>query len=49
MYSRTPYNEDTGRDTFNDSDGIYVPEGELTLSEDGEDIVGLITLDVRRS
>jgi protocatechuate 3,4-dioxygenase beta subunit len=49
VYVREPYSEDTGRDTFNESDNIYVEEGELTLSEDGESVVGLITLDVKRS
>lgn len=49
VYVREPCSEDTGRDTFNESDNIYVEEGELTLSEDGESVVGLITLDVKRS
>jgi hypothetical protein len=29
--------------------GWYVEDGELTLAEEGESVVGLITLDVRRS
>ena len=48
VHAREPYSEDTGRDVYNESDGIYAREGELTLSEDGEDVVGLITLDVMR-
>jgi protocatechuate 3,4-dioxygenase beta subunit len=49
IYAREPYSEDTRRDTFNESDSIYVKKGELTLSEAGESVVGLITLDVKRS
>lgn len=49
VYAGDPYSEDTGRDTFNDSDGIYAESGELTLSKDGETVAGLITLDVQRS
>lgn len=49
VYAREPYSADTGRDTFNESDNIYVEEGELTLAEEGECVVGLITLDVKRS
>ncbi len=49
VFAREPYSEDSGRDTFNETDGIYAESGELTLSEDGDDVVGLITLDVRRA
>lgn len=49
IYASEPYSEDTGRDTFNNSDGLYVQEGELTLTEDGDAVVGLITLDVTRT
>lgn len=48
VHAREPYDGDPGRDTFNESDGIYAEDGELTLSEDGDDVLGLITLDVRR-
>jgi hypothetical protein len=44
-----PYSRDTGRDIFNESDKIYAEQGELALSEDGENVLGLITLDVKRS
>ena len=47
VFAGPPYNEDSGRDTFNDSDGIFSESGELTLSMDGDDAVGLITLDVK--
>ena len=49
VFARAPYNEDPGRDTFNETDGIYSEDGELTLSEEGEAVLGLITLDVQRS
>ena len=46
VFARQPYSDDDGRDTFNESDGIYAASGELTLSRDGGDVIGLITLDV---
>ena len=49
VYARAPYNERTDRDTFNGSDGIYSGGGEMTLSMDGDEALGLITLDVQRS
>ena len=49
VHARAPYNEDTGRDTFNDTDFLYVADGELHLSKDGDDVVGLITVDAQRS
>ena len=45
VFARQPYSEDDGRDTFDESDGIYAASGELTLSRDGGDV---ITLDVER-
>jgi protocatechuate 3,4-dioxygenase beta subunit len=49
VYAAAPYNERSGRDTFNEDDGIYVREGEMTMSMDGGEVLGLITLDVQRS
>jgi protocatechuate 3,4-dioxygenase beta subunit len=49
VYAGEPYSGDTGRDTFNDTDILYVDEGELTLTMDGKTAIGLITLDVARS
>lgn len=50
VYAGEPYSDQTGRDSFNDSDGIYVESGERTLSMEGGDAVrGLITLDVERA
>jgi len=48
VYAREPYAQDSGRDTFNDTDGIYAGSGELTLSMQGEAVRGVITLDVER-
>ena len=49
VYTREPYNEDSGRDTYNDTDNIYTQSGELTLSTQDDAVRGLITLDVERS
>ncbi|HEX6312189.1 MAG TPA: intradiol ring-cleavage dioxygenase [Acidimicrobiia bacterium] len=46
IYAREPYASDTGRDTFNDDDGIFDDALLLTLSERGDETLGLITLDV---
>ena len=40
------YESAAGRDAFNDSDGIYDRSLELTLSDEGDAYLGLITLDV---
>ena len=48
-HAAAPYSEDTGRETFKDSDGIYSADGELTLSMDGDAVVGPITLDFERA
>jgi protocatechuate 3,4-dioxygenase beta subunit len=46
VQSSAPYDSGGARDVTNDSDGIYDPSLELTLSEEGEGYLGLITLDV---
>jgi protocatechuate 3,4-dioxygenase beta subunit len=46
VYTREPYSEDPGRDTFNDTDGIFDERLLLTMSEEGDGYLGLITLDV---
>jgi protocatechuate 3,4-dioxygenase beta subunit len=43
------YASAAGRDAFNDSDGIYDRNLELTLSDEGDGYLGLITLDVASS
>ena len=49
VHADTPYSEDAGRDTYNDGDAIYDESLELTLSEDGDGVLGVMTFDVRRS
>jgi protocatechuate 3,4-dioxygenase beta subunit len=46
VFSSEPYASDTGRDVFNDSDGLYEKDLELTLSKERDAYLGLITLDV---
>jgi len=47
VYARSPYSGRSGRDTFNDGDGIFDERLVLELSPDGEGQLGLISLDVR--
>jgi protocatechuate 3,4-dioxygenase beta subunit len=49
VYAREPYASDPGRDTFNDSDGIFEDGLELTLTEEGDGVLGRLTLDVQRA
>ena len=44
-----PYPGESNRDGFNPSDGLYDPNLELTLSEDGDGYRGRITVDVARA
>jgi protocatechuate 3,4-dioxygenase beta subunit len=46
VYASEPYADDSGRDTFNDGDGIFDQSLVLTLSEEGDQVLGLMTLDV---
>jgi len=45
VFEAEPYS-DAGRDSFNQNDSLYSEELELTLSEEDEGYLGLITLDV---
>lgn len=49
VFAAQPYAADSGRDAFNDSDGIYDASLEMTLSERGKGVLGVMTFDVRRS
>lgn len=49
VYAAAPYAARGLPDTTNDADGFHTPEGELTLTRDGDAVLGLITLDVRRA
>jgi protocatechuate 3,4-dioxygenase beta subunit len=47
VYARAPYASHTGRSTFNDDDGIYRSDTTLTVSEDGDGYLGVITIGIR--
>ncbi|WP_329498754.1 protocatechuate dioxygenase [Kitasatospora herbaricolor] len=44
VFAKEPYSRHTGRDTFNEGDSIYRPGMLLTVSEDGDGYLGVITL-----
>ncbi|MGH8985394.1 MAG: intradiol ring-cleavage dioxygenase [Acidimicrobiia bacterium] len=46
VYAEEPYASDVGRETFNDGDNIFDERLLLTLSEDGDGYLGIITFDV---
>jgi protocatechuate 3,4-dioxygenase beta subunit len=46
IYEESPYDEHAGRDTFNDSDGIFDAATLLTLSAEDDGYLGLITIGV---
>jgi hypothetical protein len=46
VYANHPYSEHTGRDTFNDSDGIFDPGLTMTLAQDGDGYLGVMTFGV---
>ena len=46
VFEGDAYASAAGRDALNDSDGIYDRALELTLSDENDGYVGLITLDV---
>ena len=51
VYQTAPYASRSGRDTFNDGDGIFSGAGEralLTLAKEGDGYRGVITLAVKR-
>lgn len=49
VYATGPYARGSDRDTGNAADGIYDRSLELTLSEEGDGWLGLMTIDVRRA
>ena len=49
VFADAPYAGESNRDGFNESDGLYDRNLELTLSEEGDSHLGLITLDVARA
>jgi protocatechuate 3,4-dioxygenase beta subunit len=49
VYAEKPYSEAPGRDTFNENDSIYQEDLELTLSGQGDGVLGVMTFDVERT
>jgi protocatechuate 3,4-dioxygenase beta subunit len=47
LYHRTPYSTHSGRDPFNDQDGIFDAALVMTVNADGDGYRGLMTFDVR--
>ena len=43
-FAASPYDERTGRDTFNDGDSIFDPQGLLTMSTRGDGYRGVLNL-----
>jgi protocatechuate 3,4-dioxygenase beta subunit len=46
VYEREPYSGRTGRDTFNDGDGIFDGATVMKLSEEGDGYLAIMALDV---
>jgi len=46
IYAATPYAQHTGRDVYNENDGIYEDGLQLTLSQDKAAVRGVMTFDV---
>lgn len=49
VYAAEPYAGDGRRDSSNETDGIYDESLTLTLSREGDGVLGLMTFDVRRA
>lgn len=49
VFAQEPYSGATADDTSNDDDSIYDKSLELTLSEEGDGVLGVMTFDVRRA
>jgi protocatechuate 3,4-dioxygenase beta subunit len=49
VYRTKPYSEDTGRDVFNDDDGIFDESLIVSSKRDGDGYLGAINFDVERA
>ncbi len=47
VFARAPYSRRTGRDMFNDRDGIFDKRLVMTTSKDGDGYLGVMTFDVQ--
>ena len=48
VFKTAPYSERPGRDTYNENDSIFDASGEMTLKREGQEVRGVMTLDVQR-
>jgi hypothetical protein len=48
VYRNPPYSTHTGQDTFNSNDTIFDEQLLLTLQEEGEGVLGIMTFAVER-
>lgn len=48
IFEQAPYDGHSGRDVSNDDDGFFLPETVLTVTEDGDGYLGLITYSIER-
>ncbi len=46
VFATSPYDERTGRDTFNDADGIYDASGLVSVTQQDDGYLGVINLGV---
>jgi protocatechuate 3,4-dioxygenase beta subunit len=46
VYQQPPYASDTGRDTTNETDGLFLADTVLTLSQEGDGYLGLLNMSV---
>ena len=49
VFARQPYAGEGSRDVFNETDSIYDETLQMTLSEQGDDVLGVMTFDVQRA
>lgn len=49
VFTRPPYSEDAGQDTFNSNDGIFDEQLLLTVREEPGGVLGVMTFDVERA
>ena len=49
VYKRAPYSQRTGRETFNDTDGIFNEALLVSARKQGDGYLALMTFDVQRA
>lgn len=48
VYEQAPYSEHAGRQTFNDNDGLFLPETVVTVTDEAPEYLALMTFTVNR-